>query len=226
MNGMVHVNFKLFPAAAALQAVQVTAQAPVAVNTRTGDQTYSQNEAIAAPSTTTSALIQQSIAGAAKAPTGEVHIRGQHAEYTYYIDGVPVPPGSPARSTSCSAPTWFNKSTFRRAGGMPSTAIARQPSSTSKRGFHQARSTWKSRRRRLLRLHRPVAHDERQFRTARHVPVRAGQGSDMRQDPLVAGSSGDAPSITTTAVRTITASPSCSTRPDPATSSRSKATIR
>ncbi|HTR78628.1 MAG TPA: hypothetical protein VMH39_10970, partial [Gemmatimonadaceae bacterium] len=27
------------------------------------------------------------------APTGEVHIHGQHAEYTYYIDGIPVPSG-------------------------------------------------------------------------------------------------------------------------------------
>ncbi len=89
----VHVNFKLFPTTASLEAVEITAQAPVAISTTTGDQTYSENEAIAAPSTTTSAVIQQSIAGAVRAPTGEVHIRGQHAEYTYYIDGVPVPPG-------------------------------------------------------------------------------------------------------------------------------------
>ena len=92
-NGAVHASFKLFPAPASLEAVEVTAQAPVAINTTTGDQTYSENEAIHPPSATTSSVIQQSIAGAARAPTGEVHIRGQHAEYTYYVDGVPVPPG-------------------------------------------------------------------------------------------------------------------------------------
>ncbi len=35
-------------------------------------------------------LIQQNLAGAAKAPTGEVHIRGQHGEFSYLVDGIPV----------------------------------------------------------------------------------------------------------------------------------------
>src|SRR5881227_4436424 len=48
---------------------------------------------VGAPTNTTSQILQQSIVGAARAPTGEVHIRGQHAEYTYYVDGVPVPAG-------------------------------------------------------------------------------------------------------------------------------------
>ena len=56
---------------------------------RTGNQVFKQNDFHGAPTITTSQIIQQSIAGAARAPTGEVHIRGQHAEYTYYIDGVP-----------------------------------------------------------------------------------------------------------------------------------------
>ena len=71
----------------------MTAQAPVAVDTRTGNQTFRRDSYHGAPTNTTSQIIQQSIAGAARAPTGEVHIRGQHAEYTYYIDGVPVLPG-------------------------------------------------------------------------------------------------------------------------------------
>ena len=71
----------------------MTAQAPVAIDTRTGNQTFRRDSHHGAPTNTTSQILQQSIAGAARAPTGEVHIRGQHAEYTYYVDGVPVPPG-------------------------------------------------------------------------------------------------------------------------------------
>ena len=92
-SGTTRIDFRLVPAAAALEAVQVSGQSPVSVNTRTGDQTYNEADSRTAPSTTTSGVIQQAIAGAARAPTGEVHIRGQHAEYTYFIDGVPVPPG-------------------------------------------------------------------------------------------------------------------------------------
>lgn len=92
-SGTTRIDFQLAPAAAALAAVQVSGQSPVSVNTRTGDQTYNEADSRTAPSTTTSGVIQQAIAGAARAPTGEVHIRGQHAEYTYFIDGVPVPPG-------------------------------------------------------------------------------------------------------------------------------------
>ncbi len=43
------------------------------------------------PMSTPSAIIQQSVPGAVQAPTGEVHIQGQHAEYSYYVDGVPIP---------------------------------------------------------------------------------------------------------------------------------------
>ncbi len=112
----VHVNFKLFPAAATLQEVEITAQSPVAVNTQTGDQTYSENEAVHAPSTTTSGLLQQSIAGAARAPTGEVHIRGQHAEYTYYIDGVPVPPGVSGSLNELFSPEVAQRIDFQTGG--------------------------------------------------------------------------------------------------------------
>jgi len=83
----------LTPAPIQLQAVEVGAQAPLAVDTRTGDQVFQQSNYHGAPTTTASQILQQSIAGAVRAPTGEVHIRGQHAEYTYYIDGVPVVAG-------------------------------------------------------------------------------------------------------------------------------------
>jgi hypothetical protein len=36
-------------------------------------------------------LITSTIAGAASAPSGEFHIRGSHGQYTYYLDGAPLP---------------------------------------------------------------------------------------------------------------------------------------
>lgn len=84
----------LAPVTTALEAVRVIASSrPVAVDTRTGEQVFREVDFHGAPTTTTSQIIQQAVAGAARAPTGEVHIRGQHGEYTYYVDGVPVPAG-------------------------------------------------------------------------------------------------------------------------------------
>lgn len=36
-------------------------------------------------------LVTSTIAGAASAPSGEFHIRGSHGQYTYYLDGAPLP---------------------------------------------------------------------------------------------------------------------------------------
>ena len=36
-------------------------------------------------------LITSTIAGAASAPSGEFHVRGSHGQYTYYLDGAPLP---------------------------------------------------------------------------------------------------------------------------------------
>jgi hypothetical protein len=90
VSGSVDADFTLAALTTQLPAVSVTA-APVAVDIQTGNQTFQQDDYHGAPTSTTSQVVQQAIAGAARAPTGEVHIRGQHAEYTYYIDGVPVP---------------------------------------------------------------------------------------------------------------------------------------
>jgi hypothetical protein len=89
----VRLDVRLGAAVVELSAVKVMAEAPIAVDTRSGDQTFSEDKSHAAPTTTSSQVIQESVAGAVRAPTGEVHIRGQHAEYTYYVDGVPVPSG-------------------------------------------------------------------------------------------------------------------------------------
>lgn len=36
-------------------------------------------------------LIVGTVAGAASAPSGEFHVRGSHGQYTYYLDGAPLP---------------------------------------------------------------------------------------------------------------------------------------
>ncbi|MGH7616667.1 MAG: carboxypeptidase regulatory-like domain-containing protein, partial [Gemmatimonadaceae bacterium] len=89
----IDVAFAMTAIGVNLNAFQIIATVPIAIDTRTGNQIFKENDYHGAPTNTTSAILQTSIAGAARAPTGEVHIRGQHAEYTYYVDGVPVPPG-------------------------------------------------------------------------------------------------------------------------------------
>jgi outer membrane cobalamin receptor len=103
----------LVPSIAHLQELEATAPVPVAVDTRTGNQVFKQDNYHGAPTQTTSQIVQQSIAGAARAPTGEVHIRGQHAEYTYYIDGVPVPAGISGSLNELFSPDVVNEISFQ-----------------------------------------------------------------------------------------------------------------
>jgi hypothetical protein len=112
----VRVDFRMVSAPVTLQAVEVVGQAPVAVDTRTGDETFKIDQYHGAPVNTTSQIVQQSIAGAARAPTGEVHIRGQHAEYTYYVDGVPVPSGISGSLNELFDPTVTNNIDFKTGG--------------------------------------------------------------------------------------------------------------
>ncbi|MGH7582128.1 MAG: TonB-dependent receptor [Gemmatimonadales bacterium] len=109
------LDVKLAPAPVQLQAIGVVAS-PVAVDTRTGDQQFKQSDFQGAPTQTTSQIVQQSIAGAARAPTGEVHIRGQHGEYTYYIDGLPVPPGISGSLNELFDPSVVNSIDFQTGG--------------------------------------------------------------------------------------------------------------
>ncbi|MDQ2800774.1 MAG: TonB-dependent receptor, partial [Armatimonadota bacterium] len=41
--------------------------------------------------TSLNSIIASSVAGAATAPSGEIHIRGSHGQYSYYLDGAPLP---------------------------------------------------------------------------------------------------------------------------------------
>ncbi|MDB4909363.1 MAG: hypothetical protein JWO39_186 [Gemmatimonadetes bacterium] len=110
------VTFQLLAAPTQLQELTITAQAPIAVDTRSGNQVYKQNDYHGAPSNTTSQILQQSIAGAARAPTGEVHIRGQHAEYQYYVDGVPVPSGISGSLNELFDPSVVDRIEFQTGG--------------------------------------------------------------------------------------------------------------
>lgn len=110
------VVFRLPPTSFTGDTITVTAQAPIAVETRTGDQVFQAQSYHGAPTTTTSQILQQSIAGAAKAPTGEVHIRGQHAEYTYYVDGIPVSAGISGSLNELFDPAIVGRIDFQTGG--------------------------------------------------------------------------------------------------------------
>src|SRR5437773_2154744 len=135
------VNFRMVPLPINLTAVTVAAAVPVAVNTRTGDQVFKQNDYHGAPTTTTSQILQTSIVGAARAPTGEVHIRGQHAEYTYYVDGVPVPAGISGSLNELFDPQVVNQIDFQTGGwdaeyGNKNAAVVNVTTRIPSGGFH------------------------------------------------------------------------------------------
>jgi hypothetical protein len=110
------LDFTLGRSARLLDTLTVTGHTPVAVDVATGNQSFEQQNYHGAPSTTTSQIIQQAIAGAARAPTGEVHIRGQHGEYTYYIDGVPVPAGISGSLNELFDPAVVGRIDFQTGG--------------------------------------------------------------------------------------------------------------
>ena len=63
------------------------------VDIKSGNQIFEASTYHAPPSSRITTLLQENMLGAARATTGEVHIRGQHGEYTYYVDGIPIPLG-------------------------------------------------------------------------------------------------------------------------------------
>ncbi len=192
-EGTTRVTFEVVPVATSLQGVQVTATEPVAVDVRTGDQTFTENDSHAAPTTTTSQLVQQSIAGAARAPTGEVHIRGQHDEFTYYIDGVPIPSGVAGSLNELFDPEVTQRIDFQTGGwdaeyGNKLTAIINIQTKIPAGAFHLQESTY--------------GGSYNAFGQSALVSSNQGklsfffsgalQGSDMREEPVVAGP-GDVP---------------------------------
>ncbi len=135
------LDLKLAPVPLSLAAVEVQATVPLAVDTRTGNQIFKQNDYHGSPTNTTSQIIQQSIAGAARAPTGEVHIRGQHAEYTYYVDGIPVPSGISGSLNELFDPEVVNQIDFQTGGwdaeyGNKNAAVVNVNTRIPAGGFH------------------------------------------------------------------------------------------
>ncbi len=63
------------------------------IDLKSGSQIFESETYHPSPSAQMTTLLQENMVGAARAPTGEVHIRGQHGEFTYYVDGIPVPLG-------------------------------------------------------------------------------------------------------------------------------------
>jgi len=140
-NAVARADFRLVPLPINLSAVEVTSAVPLAVETRTGNQIFKQNDYHGSPTNTTSQILQQSIVGAARAPTGEVHIRGQHAEYTYYVDGVPVPSGISGSLNELFDPQVVNQIDFQTGGwdaeyGNKNAAVVNVTTRIPSGGFH------------------------------------------------------------------------------------------
>jgi outer membrane receptor for ferrienterochelin and colicin len=143
---IVNVSFRLLPTTIELSGIEVAAT-PLVVDTRTGDQVFKQDEFQGSPTLTTSQIVQQAIAGAARAPTGEVHIRGQHAEYTYYIDGVPVPPGISGSLNELFDPTIANQINFQTGSwdaeyGGRNVAVINVTTKIPSGGFHASAASY------------------------------------------------------------------------------------
>ena len=140
----VSVAFRLTPVSVELSAIEV-ASTPIVVDTRTGDQVFKQDDFQGSPTLTTSQIIQQAIAGAARAPAGEVHIRGQHAEYSYYVDGIPVPPGISGSLNELFDPSIVNQINFQTGAwdaeyGGRNAAIVNVTTKVPSGGFHATAS--------------------------------------------------------------------------------------
>lgn len=88
------------------------------VNPLTSNQTFESETYHASPAARMTNLIQENVAGAARATTGEVHIRGQHGEFTYYVDGIPIPLGVFGGLNEVVDPKVTNRATFL-TGGFP-----------------------------------------------------------------------------------------------------------
>jgi hypothetical protein len=88
------------------------------INVVSGQQVFEGETYHAAPSSQMTQLVQENLAGAVRAPTGEVHIRGQHGEFTYLIDGIPIPLGVFGGLNEVVDPKVISRVTFF-TGGFP-----------------------------------------------------------------------------------------------------------
>jgi hypothetical protein len=84
----------------------------------TGNQVFEAETYHAAPTARMTQLVQENVLGAARAPTGEIHVRGQHGEFTYYVDGAPIPLGVFGGLNEVVDPKVTERATFL-TGGFP-----------------------------------------------------------------------------------------------------------
>jgi len=190
----VTVDFRLAPVPVQVGQVEVTAAAPTVVDVRTGDQRFESNEYHGSPVTTTSQILQQSMAGAARAPTGEVHIRGQHAEYTYYVDGVPVQSGVSGTLNELFDPSIISSIAFKTGGwdaeyGNKNAAIIDVATRIPSGGYHMNLSGYGG----------SYASNGQSFTASANGSKYgaflsgARQASDMRTEPVMFDPSNNAP---------------------------------
>ena len=88
------------------------------INQATGNQVFESETYHAPPTARMTNLLQENMMGTARAPTGEVHIRGMHGEFTYYLDGIPVPLGVFGGLNEVVDPKAIDRATFI-TGGFP-----------------------------------------------------------------------------------------------------------
>jgi hypothetical protein len=91
---------------------------PTTIDITSGQQTFDLESYHSAPTGSVIQLVQENLVGAAKAPTGEIHIRGQHGEFTYLVDGIPIPLGVFGGLNEIVDPKVISKVTFY-TGGFP-----------------------------------------------------------------------------------------------------------
>jgi len=111
------------------------------VDLSTGNQVFETETYHAPPTARITQLVQENLLGAVRAPTGEVHVHGQHGEYTYYIDGAPVPLGVFGGLNEVVDPKVIQRATFISDGfpaeyGGQMAAIIELQTRVPTGGFH------------------------------------------------------------------------------------------
>src|SRR5881227_1441797 len=95
-ESLAKADFRLVPLPINLSAVEVSSTVPLAVDTRSGNQIFKQNDYHGAPTNTTSQILQQSIVGAARAPRVRCTSAASTPSTRITWTASPSPPGSPA----------------------------------------------------------------------------------------------------------------------------------
>ena len=91
---------------------------PTTIDVKSAAQIFNAEDYHAPPTARMTNIVQENATGAVRAPTGEVHIRGHHGEFTYYVDGIPVPLGVFGGLNEVVDPKVIDRATFY-TGGFP-----------------------------------------------------------------------------------------------------------